>query len=325
MRQYIIRRAIISIITLLGVTVIMYVLVRSMPVDFVTIQTAGSLNVTDAQREAMRQAYGLGDSIPVGYVKWIGSVLQGDLGTSFMFGRPVSEVLRQYMPITAIVAGIALFFQLLFGIPLGILAARKRNTRIDYTITFFVFIGISLPSFFFAAILKMIFGFHGLNWLPISGMLNPRIIYDGFTFAKFLDYTRHLILPITVFVVTYCGVFLRFTRTNMIEALNSDYVRTARAKGVPEQVVVYRHAFRNTSVTLITLLGASLPTLFSGAFITESLFAIEGLGNIGLRAANQADIPYLMGFNLLLAFCTILGFFIADILYAVADPRIRLS
>ena len=325
MRQYIIRRLIISIITLLGVTMIIYTLVRSMPVDFVTIRTAANLNVTEAQKEAMRQAYGLDVSIPVGYVRWLGSVLQGDLGTSFMFGRPVTEVLRQYMPITATVAGIALFFQLLLGIPLGILAARKRNTRIDYAITAFVFIGISLPAFFFAAILQRTFGFHGLNLLPTSGMLNPRIIYDGFTFAKFLDYARHLLMPITVFVITSCGVYVRFTRANMIEALNADYMRTARAKGVPERVAVYKHGFRNTSIVLITLLGASLPSLFVGAFITESIFAIEGLGNIGLRAANLADIPYLMGFNLLLAFLTVTGFFIADILYAVADPRIRLS
>jgi peptide/nickel transport system permease protein len=325
MRQYIFRRLIISIITLLGVTMIIYGMIRSMPVDFVALQTAANLNVTEAQREAMREAYGLTDSIPLGYVRWLGSVLQGDLGTSFMFGRPVSEVLIQYMPITATIAALALFFQILIGIPLGILAARRRNTRIDYVITVFVFIGISLPAFFFAAVLKRTFGFHGLDLLPVSGMLNPRIIYDGFTFAKFLDYARHLLMPITVFVITGCGIWLRFTRTNMIEALNADYLRTARAKGVPERVAVYSHGFRNTSVTLITLLGAQLPALFYGAMITESIFAIEGLGNIGLRAAQRADIPYLMGFNLLLAVCTIVGFFIADIMYAVADPRIRLS
>ena len=325
MRQYIIRRLIISVITLIGATFIVYALIRSMPVDFVTMSTAANLNITDAHREAMRVAYGLDSSIPVGYFRWITSALQGDLGVSFMFGRPVSEVLAQYIPVTAIVAGLALFFQLLIGIPLGILAARRRNTRIDYVITAFVFIGLSLPAFFFAAILKQTFGFNGLGWLPVSGMLNPRIIYDGWSIAKLLDYARHFVMPIAVFVITGTGYWLRFTRTNMIESLSADYVRTARAKGVPERKVIYSHAFRNTNVTLITLLGGALPTLFMGAFITESLFAIEGLGHIGLRAAQMADIPYLMGFNLLLIVATIVGYFISDILYAAADPRVRLS
>jgi len=177
-----------------------------------------------------------------------------------------------------------------------------------------------------AAILKRWFGFYGFNILPISGMLNARVNYpDHMTFAKFLDYARHLTLPIACFVITGCGGLLRYTRTNMLETLSADYVRTARAKGVPEHVVVHSHAFRNTLIPIVTILGSTLPALFSGAAITEGLFALEGLGNIALKAANMADVPYMMGFNVFLALLTIIGYIICDILYAVVDPRVRLS
>lgn len=325
MRQYIIRRLLISIVVLLGVSMLLYVLVRSMPADYVTLTTSTTQKITQEQKDNLRNIFGLGDSIPVGYVKWLSRAIQGDFGTSLIYARPVGEVMMKAMPVTFAVALIALFFEILIGIPLGIIAAKKRNTWVDYVITAFVFIGISMPSFFLAALLKRTFGFYGFNLLPISGMLNPKVIYKAFTFSKFMDYAQHLIMPITVFVFLYAGQWLRYTRANMIEALSSDYVRTARAKGVPERTVVYSHAFRNTLITIVTLIGAQLPALFSGAIITENLFAIVGLGNIGLNASYMGDVPYLMAFNMFLAVCTVVGYLISDILYAVVDPRIRLS
>lgn len=325
MRQFIIRRLLISIVVLLGVSMMLYTLVRSMPSDYVTLTTSTTQKITQEQKDHLRELFGLGDSIPVGYVKWLGNALKGDFGISLIYARPVGEVMMSAMPVTFSVAAIALFFEILLGIPLGIIAAKKRNTWVDYLITALVFIGISMPSFFLAAMLKRIFGYYGLNILPISGMLNPKVIYKTFTFAKLVDYFMHLIMPISVFVFVSAGQWLRYTRANMIETLSSDYVRTARAKGVPERVVVYSHAFRNTLITIVTLLGAQLPVLFSGALITENLFAIVGLGNIGLKASYMADVPYLMAFNMFLAVCTVVGYLISDILYAVVDPRIRLS
>lgn len=325
MRQYIIRRLLISVIVLLGVSMLMYALVRSMPADYVTLSTSTSQRITQEQKDHLRELYGLDKSIPAGYVDWIISAFKGDFGDSLIQGKPVVDIIASYMPVTFSVASIALIFELLIGIPLGMIAARKRNTTTDYIITAFVFIGISLPAFFFAAILKMIFGYYGLNIFPISGMLNPRVIYHGFSLAKLGDYAMHLVLPITVFAITSCGAWLRYTRANMIEALNSDYVRTARAKGVPERRVVFSHAFRNTLIPIVTLLGAQLPGLFSGAIITENLFGIMGLGQMALKASNMSDIPYLMAFNMFLAVCTVLGYLISDILYAIVDPRIRLS
>jgi peptide/nickel transport system permease protein len=325
MKQYIVKRLLISAMVLIGVSVLLYALVRSMPADYVTLSTSAAQKITQAQKDNLRRIYGLDQSIPAGYANWLFNALRGDLGTSLVFARPVSEIIWRYLPITFSVSALALFFELLLGIPLGILAARHRNMLADNLVTVFVFIGISMPSFFLAAMLKRLFGFYGLNILPTAGMLNPRVVYQGFSLAKLFDYFQHLILPISVFTLTHVGVWLRYTRANMIEALEADYVRTARAKGVPERQVVYSHAFRNTLIPTVTLLGGTLPNLFSGAIITENLFGIQGLGNIALKAATLSDIPYLMAFNMFLAVCTIVGYLISDVLYAVVDPRVRLS
>lgn len=304
----------------------LYTLLRMMPSDYVSLTTSTSQKMTDEMRDHLREIYGLDKTVVEGYFDWLISALKGDLGTSLMFARPVVDVIKQYAPVTFAVAFISLILQVIIAIPLGILAARKQYSRTDYIITVLVFVGISMPIFFLAAILKKSFGPYGLNMLPISGMLNARVNYpDHMTFAKLIDYGKHLLLPIFCFVFTGCGGLLRYTRTNMLEALNSDYVRTARAKGVSEHNVVYSHAFKNTLIPIVTILGATLPALFSGAAITEGIFALEGLGNIALKAANMADVPYMMGFNMFLAILTILGYLITDILYAVVDPRVRLS
>ncbi|MCL1835366.1 MAG: ABC transporter permease [Oscillospiraceae bacterium] len=325
MRQYITRRLLISIIVLIGVSMMLYALSRLIPADYVTLTTSTQAKITEEMKDHLRDLYGLNTSFLTGYWNWFKSAIRLDFGVSLTYARPVTEVIGSCMAVTFSIAFIALLFEVAIGLPLGILAARKRNTKTDYIITAFIFIGISLPSFFFAAMLKRLFGFYGLNLLPTSGLLNPRILYDGFTLEKLKDYAQHLIIPILVFVLTGCGSWLRFTRANMIESLESDYVRTARAKGIPERRVVYTHAFRNTLIPIVTLLGASLPSLFSGAIITEQLFGIPGIGSTAFKAYELSDVPFLMGFNVFLAFLTIVGFLISDILYAVVDPRVRLS
>lgn len=282
--------------------------------------------MTDEIRDNLRKAYGLDKGIIEGYFSWLGSAMKGDLGYSLTRARPVTEVIITYAPVTFAVAFIALILQIIIAVPLGIAAARRQYSAFDYIITVFVFIGISLPIFFFAAILKKTFGPYGNNWLPISGMLTSRVNYpDHMTWAKFTDYAKHLVLPITCFVITGVGGYLRYVRSNMLEALSADYIRTARAKGVSDNRVVYKHAFGNTLIPLVTILGGSLPSLFSGAAVTEGIFALEGLGNIGLNAAYMADVPYLMGFNMFLAVLTVFGYLLTDIIYALVDPRVRLS
>lgn len=313
----------ISFIVLIGVSILLYALVRLMPSDFIDMTTAGNVKMSDEIRESLKEAYGLDKGIVEGYISWIWSALHGNLGISFIYRKPVTEIIAKYAPITFSVALIALVLEVLVAVPLGIAAAKRQYSKADYLIVFFAFMGISLPIFFFAQILKRVFGFYGLDILPVSGMLTARATYVSFTFAKLLDYARHLVLPISCFVITSVGGLLRYTRTNMLEALGADYVRTARAKGLSEKKVINKHAFRNTLIPIVTMVGAMLPSLFSGAAITESLFGLDGLGKIALEASYRADIPYLMGFNMFLAILTLAGTLIADILYAVVDPRVK--
>lgn len=322
MKQYIIKRVLISILVLIGVSFLLYAICRSMPSDYVTMKTEGNPNITQEMKDNMREIYGLDKGLFSGYVSWLADAVRGDFGTSFIYQKPVSQIIRRYAPITFALAFIAMVLEILLAVPFGILAAKKQYSRMDYTIVAIALMGISLPSFFFAAILKRIFAI-GLGVVPLSGMVNARAGYEGF--ARIMDIGHHLILPITVFVITSVGGLLRYTRTNMLEVLNADYVRTARAKGLPERTVIGKHAFRNTLIPIVTLIGGMIPGLFSGAVITEGIFAIEGLGNVALSATYSGDIPYLMGFNMFIAVLTLAGTLIADILYAVVDPRVRLS
>ncbi len=322
MRQYIVRRLFISIIVLFGVSVMLYLLGRLTPGDYVTSITAGNPNITVEMQERMREVYGLDKGIVEGYLNWLWDALRGDFGLSFLYQKPVTEIIMRYVPITFTLAFSAMVFEILLAIPFGIIAARKQYSRTDYFIVAVALVGISLPSFFFAAILKRIFAI-GLGVLPLSGMVNARAGYTGW--ARIADIGKHLVLPVTVFVVTGVGGLLRYVRTNMLEVLNADYVRTARAKGVPEYKVIGKHAFRNTLIPIVTMVGNMIPGLFSGAVITEGIFSLEGLGNIAIKAVQSGDIPYLMGFNMFIAVLTIIGTLISDILYAVVDPRVRYS
>lgn len=320
MKQYIIKRVLISFLVLFGVSVMLYGIARMVPGDYVSNMTAGNQNVTPEMEQRMREVYGLDKGLIMGYVGWLGDALHGDLGTSFIYQKPVVEVIKTFLGPTFVLAFSALFIEILLAIPLGIIAARKQYSRTDYIIVAIAIIGISLPSFFFAAILKRVFGM-GLDILPISGMVTARANFTGF--AHFVDMAKHFVLPITVFVITGVGSLLRYVRTNMLEVLSADYVRTARAKGLPEVRVIGKHAFRNTLIPIVTMVGGMIPQLFSGAVITEGLFALQGLGKVALDAVYKGDIPYLMGFNLFIAAMTLVGTLVSDILYAVVDPRVR--
>lgn len=320
MKQYIIRRVLISILVLIGVSFVLYAIIRMMPGDFVETTTSGNPNITAEMKEKLKALYGVDEGIIKGYIGWVKSALRLDLGTSFVFQRPVIDIIKDKMWISFWLAFIAFVIKLVIALPLGTIAATKQYSKTDYTIVAFALAGISLPSFFFAALLQKIFAID-LGILPLQGMITARKNLEGF--AHILDIGKHFILPVIVFVITSMGIWLRYTRNNMLEVLNADYVRTARAKGVPERKVIGKHAFRNTLIPIITMIGGSLPALFSGAIITEGLFSIDGLGNIALKAVNQGDIPFLMGYFMFLSILTLIGTLVSDILYAVVDPRVR--
>ena len=249
----------------------------------------------------------------------------GDLGHSFLYGKPVTTVLSEYIWISFMIALISFILQIIIAIPMGIKAAVRQYSTYDYTVSVFAMVGTSLPSFFLSAILMNIFAIK-LGIFPLQGLTTATKVFAADAhFQIFLDKLWHLVLPISVLTMLSVGGTMRFTRTNMLEVLNSDYIRTARAKGLSEKAVVYKHAFRNTMIPLVTSLSGMLPGLFGGAMITETVFALPGVGYMALRATLQGDIPFIMGYNMFLAILTVTGMLISDLMYMVVDPRVKLS
>ena len=331
MLKYNVKRIGYSILVLLGVSLIIYFLTRLMPIDFVrdkvvAMQTSGS-TVTQEMVDAMYEAYGLKENstfldIMKGYLGWLGDLVRLDLGTSFKYGIPVAEKISMHMGTSFIIALIAAIFEFMIAIPLGITAATHQYSLRDYIVTILVMIGISLPSFFFGNILKNWLSLE-LGWFPALGLVDASTSYTGI--ALLIDYARHVFIPILTVVILSIGARMRMTRTNMLEVMNSDYIRTARAKGLKESVVINKHAFRNTLIPLVTSMAGLLPSLFSGAIITEQVFDLPGIGNIALQAMNAGDIPFIMGYNMFLAVLSVIGVLFADVMYAVVDPRVKLE
>ncbi|MBE6584912.1 MAG: ABC transporter permease [Ruminococcaceae bacterium] len=330
MIKYIIKRLALSVLILLGVSLIIYVLVRSMPVNFIEDKVAamnqGGAVIDEATVENMKILYGLEDDSFIGIIKgygnWLVKLCRFDFGTSFKYGSPVIDVIRDHMGISFAVAFIATIFEFMIAIPLGITAATHQYSFRDYLVTVLVMVGISLPAFFFGQVLKDLLA-NKMGWFPPSGLVDATQSYTGV--SLFLDYLRHMFIPVLTVVILSIGARMRMTRTNMLEVLNSDYIRTARAKGLKESKVIYKHAFRNTLIPLVTSLAGLLPSLFSGAIITEQVFDLPGIGNIAYKAMIVADIPFIMGYNMFLALLSVLGVLLADLMYAVVDPRVKLG
>ncbi|MBQ2383980.1 MAG: ABC transporter permease, partial [Oscillospiraceae bacterium] len=292
MLKYIAKRLLYAVFILLGVSMIIYFLIRLMPVDFIQDKinaiNQGGATVSEETVQAMYQMYGLGDNsflgILGGYFNWLKALAQFDLGTSFVYGLPVADVIFEHMGISFAIALIATVFEFMIAIPLGITAATHQYSFRDYVVTILVMIGISLPSFFFGQMLKDFLALK-LGWFPASGLVNATVSYSGIDLL--IDYARHMVIPVTTIVILSIGARMRMTRTNMLEVMNSDYIRTARAKGLKESKVINKHAFRNTLIPLVTSMAGLLPSLFSGAIITEQVFDLPGIGNIALDAMNR--------------------------------------
>ena len=334
MVKYIIKRLAISIVILLGVSIIIYTMVRLMPTDYVDTKYASQLQNGTIKPEDIahfKSLYGIGDNsfkgIIGGYLKWIGNLAQGDLGLSFKYEKPVGQVISENMWVSFAIAVIATILQFSLSVPLGISSATNQYSLKDYAVTFFTMIGISLPTYFFAAIVVKVFSVD-LGLFPPSGLISATANYpEGFygELQKLIDIAHHLFLPILVSVLLSIGGLMRYTRTNMLEVLTADYIRTARAKGLSEKSVVYKHAFRNTMIPLVTLLAGILPSLFGGMMITEEVFAIDGIGRLAYKALSEGDIPFVMGYNMFLAVLTVIGTLFSDIMYSVVDPRVKLG
>ena len=328
MRKFIIKRLLLSIVILFFVSFVIYVLMRSLPASFVESmamqlsQGAGAKSF-DEWMAQLNASYGLDQGIVPGFFTWLGGALQGNFGDSWKYAVPVTQKFQEVIWVSFIMGGIAFILELIIAIPLGVIAATKQYSRTDYVITAGALVGISLPTFFFATLLKLFFWVQ-LGWFDLAGLVG-RDFKNLDAWGQFLDMANHLVLPILTLVIVSVGSLMRYTRTNMLEVLNSDYIRTARAKGLSERKVIYHHAFRNTLIPLVTIVGGSLPGLFSGALITETLFSIPGIGYVSYEAMRIGDIPFSMFYMTFLAILTLAGNLISDILYAVVDPRVRIA
>ena len=331
MVKYILKRLGIAILVLLGVSIIIYMLVRLMPSDFVDQKYQPLINsgqMAPERLDELKELYGISDrsfgGLVRGYGKWMWNLLHGDLGLSFSYDQPVGEVIFQNMGISFILAFISLVLEFLIAVPLGIKAATHQYGFTDYSATVLSMIGISLPSFFLGAIFIKVFAVQ-LGWFPVNGLVSSGLPNDASGWTIFWDKAWHLVLPMLVLVILSIGSLMRYTRTNTLEVLNSDYIRTARAKGVSEHSVIYKHAFRNTMIPLVTMLAGTLPGLFGGAMITEQIFSIPGIGLKAYNALQQGDVPFIMGYNMFLAVLTVIGTLLSDLMYAVVDPRVKLT
>lgn len=328
MRKYVVKRILQSILILLCVTFIIYGLLRCLPSSYVEnmamqLSSKPGAKSYDEWITQLNASYGLDKGIVPGYFTWLGDAVQGKFGDSWKYTVPVTQKFGDTIWLSFVMGLISFVLELIIAIPLGIVAATKQYSRADYAITTFSLIGISLPTFFFATLLKLAFSVK-LGWFDLYGLVG-RDYAQLSSWGQFWDKANHLVLPIVTLVIVSVGSLMRYTRTNMLEVLNADYIRTARAKGLSEHKVIYRHAFRNTLIPLVTVIGGSLPGLFSGALITETLFMIPGIGYASYQAMISGDIPFAMFYMTFTAILTLLGNLITDILYAVVDPRVRIA
>jgi peptide/nickel transport system permease protein len=324
MLNYLIRRAVLGIITLLMITMVVYVLVRNMPGTPLTLDMA-MMNPrampSEAEIERLNRLYGLDKPIYEAYFIWLGNVVRFDFGRSIPQGNvPVGQLILQRMPATLLLSVTSLVLTYLLSIPIGLWATVHSGTYRERTVSTILYMLYSLPAFVAALYLQLLF-YSKLGWLPLFGLHS-----DNFetlsTSGKMWDIARHSILPIICFTYGSLAYYSRFIRANMQEVIRQDYIRTAQAKGVPPRQVIWRHAFRNTLIPLVTLFGLTLPHLLSGAVILEQIFAWPGMGRLYFEAIGQRDYDTIMGLTLMFSTLTLLGQLVADILYAVVDPRV---
>ncbi len=318
MRKYVFKRLIQSIPVLFGISIIVFILVKMQPGD--PFSSMMDPNLTKEMQKKMLDELGYNDPILIQYFKWLLRALQGNLGYSIQFKQPVLTVIASRLGNTIILSLCSMILSILIAIPCGVISATKQRTKTDYVVTVFAFMGLSIPSFFFGMLLIKIFSVD-LGWLPISGMVSTGVNLKGWAAA--FDIAKHMILPMIVLALINTASLMRYTRSDMIEILKTDYIRTARAKGVRRRSIIYKHALKNELLPLITVVTMQIPALLSGALLTETIFVWPGIGRLNFNAVMSRDYPLIMGIVMMVAVISLLTNLLADILYAVVDKRIN--
>lgn len=303
---------------LLAISIIIFVLFAIMPGDFYS----SNMRLSPERLVQLRAAAGLDKPIWQRYLIWLGNTLHGNLGYSMQYNEPVTHVMNTYMWNSFLVAVITLVLSWTLAVIIGVYSATHQYSLFDRIVTVLVFVSLSFPSFFIGLMMIKIFAVD-LKILPTGGMFNTGSESTGF--ARILEVAHHLIMPVGILTFLSTGSLTRYFRSGMIDVLRADFIRTARARGIKEHAIVFRHALRNALLPMITMLAFELPGLFSGAIITEQVFNWPGIGHVQLDSVTARDYQLMMTITLFLAALTILGNFLADIGYKLADPRIRLS
>ncbi|MCJ1908326.1 ABC transporter permease [Planococcus ruber] len=302
-----------SIILLLIVTIITFFLINLAPGG---PSSTMRMDATAEERQAMVEKLGLDEPVMVRYIEWIGNAFQGDLGTSFNSGEPVTQRILERLPYTIELTIFTILISVILGIFLGVLSAIKRGKAQDHVINFFSVVGLSVPAFWLGLMLILLFSIN-LGWLPSSGVGSR-----GEEFSLW-GYVSHLILPVLILTTTVLPNIVRFTRSSMLEVISQNYIRTARAKGAKESIVLYVHALRNALIPIITIIGMLIPRLLSGAVITEAIFGWTGIGTLIIEAARGRDYPLVMGVTVVITIVVVVCNLLVDLLYSRVDPRVK--
>jgi peptide/nickel transport system permease protein len=315
--QYLVRRLIQAIPVLIGITLISFFIIQMAPGDPALLYIDRSTNPSPEDIALVRRELGLDKPIHLRYVDWISRSVKGDFGRSFLDRRPVMKKIAEMMPYTLILSGLSLVVGFTLAIILGVVAAVRVGRIADYVISSISALFVSVPVFWVGLMLILLFSVK-LKWFPTSG-------WSTYGVNTWLDTAHHLVLPVLLLASRDIAGLSRYVRSGLLEVLAQDYVRTARAKGLAERIVVYKHALRNALIPVITLLGLSLPALASGAILTETVFALPGMGRLAIESVNARDYPVIIAINLILSTLTVFGNLMADLAYGLIDPRIRYS
>ncbi|HQY30835.1 MAG TPA: ABC transporter permease [Thermomicrobiales bacterium] len=314
MFNYIVRRLIISVVTLIVISMVVFGILKIAPGDPLA-GFANNPNVPLELRAKIRKNMGLDDPIPVQYAKWARSYIRGDWGQSFLSKAPARDIVVNRLPVTLKIVGSAFVLSVLIAIPIGVISAIKQYSAFDQIATTFAFLGFSLPTFFSGLVMIWLFSFK-LGWFPF--------VYDKTT-TGFWPNIEQSIMPVTVLALANSASLTRFVRASMLEVINQDYVRTARAKGLREQGVIIFHAMRNAMIPVVTIIALQIPEVVGGAIITEQIFRVPGVGSLLIDSIGAADHPVVMGISMMIAIAVVLFNIVADLIYALLDPRIKLT
>lgn len=322
MGRYIIGRLIQALFLLIGVSILTFIIIEMAPGSFAEM-VGENIDASVDDRARLAALYGFDQPVHIRYWRWLQQVSVGNFGTSLADGRPVLNIILERLPATIFLNIISIILIYVIALPIGIISAVKQYSWFDHMMTFFAFVGQALPAFFFALVLIYVVALN-VPFVPIAGMATIGIEFGEVSFLTWLfDRMRYLILPLSVIILGGLAALVRFMRASMLDEINQDYVRTARAKGLSERVVVFKHAMRNSLLPIVTQLGFTFSVLLSGSVIIESIFAWPGVGLLAIQATFTRDWPVIMAFNMIGGVMLVIGMLISDILYVVVDPRIK--